>query len=137
MRIYTKVVADLFHHGHVALLRAARELGAHLTVCVVPDERVAVLKQHRPIMRTDERALVVGACRYVDAVITDGPRQTTLAFMRAHDFAIYAFGGKDDAELQQKRDDCTELPESMIHRLPYTGGVSTSDILRRVLEERR
>ena len=57
--------------------------------------------------------------------------------MQAHDFAIYAFGGKDDAELRQKRDDCAELPESMIRRLPYTGGVSTSDILRRVLDERR
>lgn len=133
MRVYTKVVADLFHHGHVSLLRAARELGTHLTVCVVPDERVALLKR-RPIMTTSERAAVVAACRYVDAVITDGPRAVTLAFMRDNDFGLYAFAAKDEAEYRQKRADCAELPEAMLHRLPYTGGVSTTEIRRRVLE---
>jgi cytidyltransferase-like protein len=133
MRIYTKVVADLFHHGHVALLRSARELGSHLTVCVVPDERVALLKR-RPIMTTEERARVVAACRYVDEVITDGPRVITLSFMAARDFAIYAFGASDEAEYQRKREDCAELPDGMIRRLPYTDGVSTTEILSRVWE---
>jgi cytidyltransferase-like protein len=132
MRIYTKLVADLFHHGHVSLLRAARELGTHLTVCVVPDERVALLKRP-PIMSTSERAMVVAACRYVDAVITDGPRVITLAFMRDNDFALYAFGAKDDAEYDRKRADCAELPEAMLRRLPYTSGVSTTLIRQRVL----
>jgi cytidyltransferase-like protein len=132
VRIYTKVVADLFHFGHVASLRAARELGTHLTVCVVPDERVALLKR-RPIMTTEERVQVVAACRYVDAVITDGPRVTTLAFMRSNDFALYAFGAKDEAEYLQKRQDCAELPEAMLRRLPYARGVSSTEIRRRVL----
>ena len=135
MRIYTKVVADLFHFGHVELLRAARELGTHLTVCVVPDERVALLK-HRPIMNTQERASVVAACRHVDAVITSGPRVTTLAFMHEGGFALYAFGARDEAEYLQKRRDCAELPEAMLRRLPYTGGISTTEIRRRVLANR-
>ena len=132
MRIYTKVVADLFHHGHVSLLRTARELGTHLTVCVVPDERVALAKR-RPIMTTGERAAVVAACRYVDAVITDGPRVITLAFMRDNDFSVYAFGARDEAEYAVKLADCAELPETMLRRLPYTSGVSSTEIRRRVL----
>ena len=31
-RVYVDMVGDLFHAGHVALLRAARELGDHLVV---------------------------------------------------------------------------------------------------------
>lgn len=132
-RIYAKVVADLFHHGHVEFFRAARALGSHLTVCVVPDERVALAKR-RPVMSTAERVAVVAACRYVDAVISDGPKVISLAFMRQGGFDLYAFGAVDDEELRVKLDDCRELPAGMAVRLPYLHGISTTEIIRRLTQ---
>ncbi|MET8898864.1 hypothetical protein [Streptomyces sp. NPDC004538] len=35
--VYVDMVGDLFHPGHVALLRAARDFGERLTVGVLPD----------------------------------------------------------------------------------------------------
>lgn len=132
MRIYTKMVGDLFHAGHAAFLREARALGSHLTVCVVPDERVAAAKR-APVMSTAERAAVVAACRHVDAVITDGPREITRAFMAERGFDLYAFGARDDAELRVKLADCADLPERMRVRVPYTDGISTTELIQRVL----
>ncbi len=132
MRVYTKMVGDLFHAGHAAFLREARSLGSHLTVCVVPDERVAAVKR-RPIMNTEERVAVVAACRYVDTVITDGPKEITRSFMNAGGFDLYAYGAHDEAELATKLADCADLPQQMRVRLPYTTGISTSNLIERVL----
>ena len=71
IRVYTCMVADLFHPGHVAFLRAARQLGDHLSVFILPDAMVEAHKGRRPVMTQAERAEVVAACRYVDAVLTD------------------------------------------------------------------
>ena len=131
MRIYAKIVGDLMHLGHVRFFQAAQSLGSHLTVCIVPDERAARWKRP-PIMTTAERMEVVASCRYVDAVICDGPKATTLAFMRERGFQIYAFGAKDDAELREKLADCPDLPEDMRRRIGYTHGISSSDIISRI-----
>lgn len=80
-RVYAKVVADLMHPGHVRFFRGARVLGTHLTVCVVPDGRVAAFKGRPPLFSTEERVEMVSSCRWVDAVITDGPRITTMEFI--------------------------------------------------------
>lgn len=130
-RLYTKIVGDLFHAGHVRFLAEARALGSHLTVCVVPDERVALAKR-RPVMNTVERATVVAACRHVDAVITDGPRIITPSFLDQHGFDLYVFGAKDDAELSAKLADCPDVPDWRRRRLPYLDGISTTDIIERI-----
>lgn len=131
-RIYTAMVADLFHPGHVAFLRAARQLGNHLTVYVLPDELIESHKGRRPIMTQAERMEVLLACRYVDAVRTDAPFDTSLDFMRANGFDIYAFACATQQERQFKYDACRTLPAAMIHELPYTIGISTSDIIGRM-----
>jgi cytidyltransferase-like protein len=126
------MVADLFHWGHVRFLKEAKALGVHLTVCVVPDERVGQQKRY-PFLCTEERAEVVRACRFVDEVIIDGPKEITLEFMRQRGFDLYAFGAKDEAEGAQKLWDCRQLPSSMIKRIDYTLGVSSTQIVERIV----
>ena len=131
-KIYAKVVADLMHPGHVEFFRKARALGDSLTVNVVPDERVARAKR-KPVMSTQERATMVAACRYVDEVIVDGPKVITREFMQARGFDVYAFGANGDGELATKLADCEDLPEDMKVRVDYTAGISTTEIIARVL----
>lgn len=133
MRLYTKLVGDLFHLGHVRFFKAAKKLGSHLTVCVVPDKRVMKMKR-KPILNTQERMELIASCRYVDEVIENGPKEITLEFMKSHRFDLYVFGAKDETEYQQKLVDCRHLPSSMVKRLPYTAGISTTEILQRVYE---
>jgi len=77
-RVYVDMVGDLFHAGHVELLRAARRHGDWLVVGVLSDETVASYKR-RPIMSLAERVAVIESCRYVDEVIEDAPFQVTEA----------------------------------------------------------
>ena len=127
IRIYAKGVFDIMHYGHVNFLREARALGDWLTVGVSPDARAAALKR-QPMFSEDRRAEVISSIRYVDEVITDGPREITLAFMREHGFHIYAFGTATESERQFRLADCRELPASMIVEIPYTNGISTTQI---------
>jgi cytidyltransferase-like protein len=132
--IYAKVVVDLLHPGHVRFFAAARALGGHLTVCVVPDERVAAYKGRPPILTLEERMEIVGACRWVDAVVGDGPRVIDRAFMARFGYDIYAFGAAHEAELRAKLADCSDLPEAMRVIIPYTPGISSTLLRRRLAD---
>lgn len=129
--IYTKVVADLFHSGHVALFRQARALGDRLVVQVVSDSRVSANKRP-PIMNQAERLAVVAACRHVDEARPDGPRFITRAFLDENGYALYAYAACDQAEAQAKRRDCADLPEDRVAVLAYTPGISTTELRRRI-----
>jgi D-beta-D-heptose 7-phosphate kinase/D-beta-D-heptose 1-phosphate adenosyltransferase len=61
---------DLLHAGHVATLRAARELGDCLVVCLNSDASVRRLKgPTRPLVPATDRARVLEALECVDAVV--------------------------------------------------------------------
>lgn len=129
--VYTKLVADLFHYGHVEFLKNARKLGDRLVVHVVDDARVKSAKR-LPIMNQQERANVVAACRFVDEVRLEGPIVMTQEFMQENQFDVYAVSFATEQEKQIKLKDCGDLPVEMIGVLPYTSGISTTDIIERV-----
>ena len=133
-RIYTRMVADLFHVGHINFLKAARSLGTHLTVCVVPDQRVLENKGKLPVMKQAERVAAVAACKYVDTVITDSPVNATLEFMRRHGFDICTFACANEKERADKYQQCALLPPEMVQELDYTPGISTTEIVQRILK---
>ena len=66
---YTAGVYDLFHVGHVALFRRAKERCDWLRVGVISDEVCASFKHMTPYVPFEERIEMVASCRYVDEVI--------------------------------------------------------------------
>lgn len=131
-RVFTAMVADLFHYGHVNFLRELRTLGDHVTVGLVSDRRAAAYKRP-PVMQFAERMVVVEACRYVDAVI-ELDENVTDAFMRAHDFHIRAYGVASDAEQARNfRVLWKDMNPEYFRRVAYTTGISTTEIIARIL----
>jgi cytidyltransferase-like protein len=125
------MVADLFHPGHVAFLKAARALGDRLHVYVLEDDFVSRIKQP-PIMAQNERLAVVGACRYVDEVHSNGPLKISREFMQQQGYAIYALGYASEHEAVAKLANCRDLPEQMVAVIPYTAGISSTILRTRI-----
>nr|WP_204332136.1 D-glycero-beta-D-manno-heptose 1-phosphate adenylyltransferase [Geodermatophilus sabuli] len=121
---------DLLHAGHVATLRAARGLGDCLVVCINSDASVRRLKgPTRPLVTAPDRARVLEALEFVDAVVVfdeDTPAEV-LERLRPD---VWAKGG-DYAG--------TDLPEAAVLRrwggqavvLPYLDGHSTTALVER------
>ena len=86
---------DLFHPGHVQLLKRARELGTRLLVGLSTDEFNA-LKGKKSTMSFEDRKTVLESCRYVDEVFaeedwsqktTDAIRMNADVFVMGDDWA--------------------------------------------------
>ncbi len=124
------MVGDLFHAGHVNLLRAARSFGDWLVVGVLSD-KVARSYKRKPIMTLEERVAVIQACRYVDEVVVDAPFTVTMDFLDKHDIAVVVHG--DDLSEDAIDDAYGPVARSGNLRLVrYTSGISTSELIERV-----
>jgi len=71
--VYIDGVFDLFHIGHVEILKEAKKLGTYLIVGIHDDETARSYKERPAIMNIHERVLGVLSCRYVDDVIIGCP----------------------------------------------------------------
>lgn len=66
---YTTGVYDMFHIGHLNIIRRAKEMCETLIVGVTTDELCYRRKNKYPIINETERMEIVGAIRYVDKVV--------------------------------------------------------------------
>jgi len=66
---YTTGVFDLFHIGHLNLLKMAKSECDHLVVGVATDNLIESIKGKRPIIPLKERLLIVESIKYVDSVV--------------------------------------------------------------------
>lgn len=67
--VFTNGFFDLFHHGHLRLLEAARQMGDCLIVAMNSDASTRRLRgAPRPLLRIDERRELLSALPYVDYI---------------------------------------------------------------------
>lgn len=132
---YTTGVYDLFHIGHLNLLRNARGLCDRLIVGVTVDELVSY-KHKRSVIPFHERMEIVRACRYVDAVIPQEQLDKFEAWKKIK-FNVLFVGddwyGSD--RWQELEDKFTEVGVRVVY-FPYTKGTS-STLINEVLQKLR
>ncbi len=68
-RVYTTGCFDMFHTGHLNILRRSKEIADYLIVGISTDELMEQEKGKRPVMAYEKRAEIVAAVRYVDEVV--------------------------------------------------------------------
>jgi glycerol-3-phosphate cytidylyltransferase len=128
--VFVNMVADLFHAGHVSFLKKAKQYGDVLIVGLHGDELVSKYKR-KPICNIEERKTVVESCKYVNRVICDTPLIITQDFINKHKIDLVVHG--DDFDVEKINDFYGEVIElNKFITVPYTQGISTSEIIKRV-----
>jgi glycerol-3-phosphate cytidylyltransferase len=126
---YTTGVFDLFHIGHLNILRNAKSLCDYLIVGVTTDEVCLLMKGNLPVIPFEERYSIVESIKYVDQVVAKTSTNNIEAWkVLKFDFMIKGDdwkGTKKGLELEK------ELAEvgALVKYLPYTQETSSS-ILR-------
>jgi len=134
---YVPGVFDLFHIGHLNILRRAREQCDHLIAGVVIDSAVEKMKGYRPIVPFEERIEIVRALRYVDAAVPDTSRDKRVVW-RTHPFDVIFKGSdwQDTDKGAMLEAEMAEVGASVIY-FPYTPHTSSTmlrDVLTRLIQ---
>ena len=132
---YTTGVFDMFHIGHLNILKRAKEMCDFLIVGVSTDEVVFEYKNKMPIIPFEERIKIVEAIRYVDKVVAQESMDKFSMWQKLKFDAL--FHGDDwkgsamykDLEFNLKKVGC-----DMVF-LPHTDGISSS-ILRSTIKDK-
>ncbi len=128
-------VFDLFHVGHVRLLKRAKDMFKEVVVAIDSDELV-MQEKRKPIFSQEERLEIIKACRYVDdALIIDrnwGPHAYDEAavndFMDKYKIDA-AFVAADDTEYVKYWFGHL-YKQGRVVIVPRTQGISTTQVIK-------
>lgn len=133
---YTTGVFDMFHIGHLNILRRAKELCDYLIVGVTTDELCYKRKQKYPIINEKDRMAIVESIRYVDKVV---PQVDMDKIRPVKEYGVnVVFVGSDwkgTAAWQKYEEEFSKEGCSVVY-LSHTDGIS-STILREILSNNK
>ena len=132
VRVYVDIVGDLFHAGHVEFLKKAKSLGDYLIVGVLADDIVEGYKR-QPVISLEDRVKVIAACRYVDEVVVAPPPHLTEEMIRKLDIHCIVHGDDINPDLLKEHYQ-TAIDLGIYRQVPYTPGISTTNIIQRIIE---
>ena len=131
--VFTNGCFDILHQGHVRYLSEAKKLGDYLIVGLNSDRSIRNIKgNNRPLMTEGERAELLAALCFVDGVVIfneDDPL-AIIKYLQPHILVKGADWDEDDiigAEFIKKIG-------GDVKRIPLIPNVSTSNIIRRIID---
>lgn len=126
---YTTGVFDMFHIGHLNILRRAKEQCECLIVGVTTDALCYSRKQKYPIIPQQDRMAIVGAVKYVDKVVEQRDMNKLAAVESYKADAVFVGSDWKGTDAWQKYEkEFAEIGCTVVY-LDHTDGIS-STILR-------
>jgi len=120
-KVITYGTFDLIHHGHINILKRAKDLGDYLIVGLSSDEFNAI-KGKAAYHSYEERKLILEAIKYVDEVIPEHNWGQKVNDIQSNGVETFVMG----SDWEGKFDDLSEHCEVVY--LPRTEGISTTKI---------
>lgn len=135
---YTTGVYDMFHIGHLNVIRRAKEHCDYLIVGVSTDELVRRDKGRTPVIPYNERAQIVAALKYVDQVVPQTDKNKLAAWERLGFHKMFV--GSDwqgTPQWEEFERQFAPLGVEIVY-LPHTDGISSTqltDVIKNILDE--
>lgn len=125
---FTDGVYDMFHVGHLNMIREAKKHCDYLIVGVHSDEIVEGYKNRKTVINEQERREIVEAIRYVDKAVINRTREK-LELWKEHKFDVVFIG--DDWKGTERWNNFEKILAEVgvsVEYIPYTKGISTTQI---------
>jgi len=129
---YTTGVFDLFHVGHLNILKRAKEQCEYLIVGVSTDELVSQYKLKLPVIPYEERIEIVEGIKYVDQVVPQTNRDKFSAWQKLlFDVMFVGDDWKGDPLFNEIEKKFREVGVEIVY-FPYTKGVSSTALKEKI-----
>lgn len=132
---YTAGVYDLFHIGHLNVIRRSKELCEYLIVGVSTDEVVIKNKNKTPTIKFEDRIKIVEAIKYVDRTIPQERYdiEYKLNIVKENNVDVMFVGSdwKGTDKWNKIETELKKLGCDVVY-LPHTDGVSTTDLVNKI-----
>lgn len=136
---YTTGVYDMFHIGHLNLIKRAKELCDYLIVGVSTDELVKAEKGKTPVIPYDERIAIVDAIKYVDMVVSQPDKNKMAAWEKYHFQKMFVGSDwKGTPQWEEFEKQFAPLGVEIVY-LPHTDGISSTgltEVIKDILDEK-
>jgi cytidyltransferase-like protein len=143
LRVYTGGSFDLYHYGHADFLKRCKELAGEdgeVFVSLNTDEFIKAYKGKGLVMNYEERRKALLSCRYVDGVLANlGGADSTIAIDLVNPDLIVIgsdWARKDYYSQMGFDQDWLDQRGIGLAYIPYTQGISSTDIKSRLRFER-
>lgn len=128
MRIgFTCSTFDLFHAGHIMMLKEAKDQCDYLIVGLQTDPTLDRAEKNKPVQSVFERFIQLDACKYVDEVIVYATEKDLLDILQSYDIDVRIIG----EEYENKHFTGKELPME-IYFNKRRHSFSTTELRKRV-----
>lgn len=138
MIIYTDMVADIFHRGHVEFLKRVRcrYPSDYLIIGIHSDEVVASYKRP-PIFSMEDRVEIISNTIFPDEVISFAPIPISKEFIEKYKIDRVAYAACDGEYTEYQKEVVFKYPIEIgiMRAFPYYDGISTTIIIERILEQ--
>lgn len=132
---YTAGVYDLFHIGHLNLLKNAKGMCDRLIVGVTVDELVSY-KGKMPLIPYEDRIEIVRSCRYVDAAVPQYDMDKLAACKKLGAEVLFVGDDWYGTEKWKDYEQDFEREGVQIIYFPYTKGISSTRITQALQQAR-
>lgn len=121
-KVITYGTFDLFHVGHLNLLKRAKELGDYLIVAVSSD--AFNLKEKNKVCKIPDhdRMAIIGAIRYVDEVILEENWNQKITDVQKYGVDVFVMGDDWEGKFDFLKEYCEVV------YLPRTEGISSTQL---------
>ncbi len=132
---YTAGVFDVFHIGHLNLLKNAKAMCEYLIVGVNSDELVQSYKDKTPIQPLCDRMEIVDSIRYVDKVIANHTLDKLTAWEKlGFDVIFIGDDWKGNERWKKTEEELNQVGVDVVY-LPHTSGISSSIIKEIIIKK--
>ena len=129
---YTTGVFDMFHIGHLNVLKRAKELCEYLIVGVTTDDLCQQRKHKLPIINQEDRFKIVEAIRYVDKVIFQENMDKFVIVEKYNCDVVFVGSDWKGTEAWEKYEKQFNSIGCYVEYLQYTEGISSTALRERI-----